>query len=60
MPYDGAQFGELMSSKETIDRWFRFIHEPYAADRHRDRLLALRNAEYDPARCSEAVLKLIK
>ncbi len=53
-------FGELMSSKETIDRWFRLIQEPYAADRHRDRLLAIRNAEYHPARCSEAVLNLIQ
>jgi len=53
-------FGELMSSKETIDRWFRLIQEPYAADRHRDRLLAIRNAEYNPTRCSEAVLKLIR
>ena len=53
-------FGELMSSKETIDRWFRLIQEPYAADQHRDRLIAIRDAEYNPARCSEAVLRLIR
>jgi processive 1,2-diacylglycerol beta-glucosyltransferase len=53
-------FGELMTTNETIDRWFRLIQEPYAADQHRDALLALRNAEYNPAKCSEAVLALMK
>ncbi|MBW5448404.1 UDP-N-acetylglucosamine--LPS N-acetylglucosamine transferase [Cohnella sp. CFH 77786] len=53
-------FGELMVNTETIDRWFRLIQEPYAADRHRDALMALRNAEYHPARCSQAVLALME
>lgn len=53
-------FGELMTSNETIDRWFRLIQEPYAAYQHRDTLLALRNAEYHPAKCSEAVLALME
>jgi len=52
-------FGELMTDTEPIDRWFRLIQEPYAADRHRDALLAVRNAEYHPARCSEALLALM-
>lgn len=53
-------FGEQMTSTDTIDRWFRLIQEPYAADQHRDTLLALRNAEYNPAKCSEAVLALLQ
>jgi processive 1,2-diacylglycerol beta-glucosyltransferase len=53
-------FGEMMTSTETIDRWFRLIQEPYAAGQHRDVLLTLRNAEYHPAKCSEAVLALIE
>jgi processive 1,2-diacylglycerol beta-glucosyltransferase len=53
-------FGELMTNNETIDRWFRLIQEPYAAYQHRDTLLALRNAEYHPAKCSEAVLALME
>src|SRR5690606_27890908 len=53
-------FGELMTDTATIDRWFRLIQEPYAADQHRDMLLALRNAEYRPAKCSEAVLELLE
>ncbi|WEK54905.1 MAG: glycosyltransferase [Candidatus Cohnella colombiensis] len=53
-------FGELMTSIETIDHWFRLIQEPYAADQHRDALLAIRNAEYQPAKCSEAVLALME
>ncbi len=52
-------FGELMTGTEAIDRWFRLIQEPYAAQ-HRDTLMALRNAEYDPAKCSKAVLALIQ
>jgi len=52
-------FGELLTDTGTIDRWFRLIREPYAAVR-REELLALRNAEYDPARCSKAVLKLLQ
>ncbi|MGG1314412.1 MULTISPECIES: MGDG synthase family glycosyltransferase [Cohnella] len=53
-------FGEALTSTETIDRWFRLIQEPYAAGQHRDTLLALRNAEYNPARCSEAILALLE
>lgn len=53
-------FGELMTDTGTIDRWFRLIQEPYAADQHRGTLLALRNAEYHPAKCSEAVLALLE
>ena len=53
-------FGELMTDTGTIDRWFRLIQEPYAADQHRDTLVALRNAEYHPAKCSEAVLALLE
>ena len=49
-----------MKNNETIDRWFRLIQEPYAAYQHRDTLLALRNAEYHPAKCSEAVLALME
>jgi processive 1,2-diacylglycerol beta-glucosyltransferase len=52
-------FGELMTDTSTIDRWFRLIQEPYAA-LHREELLALRNAEYDPAKCSKAVLALLE
>jgi len=53
-------FGELMTSTETIDRWFRLIQEPYLADQHRVALMAIRNAEYAPAKCSEAVLALMQ
>jgi processive 1,2-diacylglycerol beta-glucosyltransferase len=53
-------FGELMTDTEPIDRWFRLIQEPYASDRHRDALMALRNAEYHPEKCSEAVLALME
>ncbi|WP_217597213.1 glycosyltransferase [Cohnella sp. GbtcB17] len=52
-------FGEPLTSTDTIDRWFRLIQEPYASDQHRGNLLALRNAEYNPAKCSEAVLSLL-
>lgn len=53
-------FGEILVATETIDHWFRLIQEPYASDQHRDALLALRNAAYDPAKCAEAILALIK
>ncbi|CAM3969829.1 glycosyltransferase [Cohnella lubricantis] len=53
-------FGELLTSTETVDRWFRLIQEPYAAGQHRDSLLALRNAEYKPAKCAESILQLLK
>ncbi|MBB6671745.1 MGDG synthase family glycosyltransferase [Cohnella nanjingensis] len=53
-------FGELLTSTETIDRWFKLIQVPYAAYQHRDTLLALRNAEYHPTKCAEAILALLK
>ncbi|RUS47807.1 glycosyltransferase [Cohnella sp. AR92] len=53
-------FGELLMSTETVDRWFRLIQEPYKANQHRDSLLAIRNAEYTPAKCAETVLGLLE
>jgi processive 1,2-diacylglycerol beta-glucosyltransferase len=53
-------FGEPLTSTDTIDRWFRLIQEPYAADQRRNALIALRDAKYDPAKCSEAVLALLE
>ncbi|MBN2980297.1 MULTISPECIES: MGDG synthase family glycosyltransferase [Cohnella] len=53
-------FGESLTSVETIDRWLRLIQEPYAADQHRGTLLELRNAEYNPAKCSQAILELLE
>lgn len=53
-------FGEPLTSTEAIDRWFRLIQEPYASDQHRGTLLALRNAEYNPAKCAEAILSLLQ
>jgi processive 1,2-diacylglycerol beta-glucosyltransferase len=53
-------FGELMTGHKTIDRWFRLIQEPYAADEYRQSLLAKRNEQYNPERCSRAVLQLMQ
>ncbi|MEK0315253.1 MGDG synthase family glycosyltransferase [Cohnella sp. 56] len=53
-------FGEPLTSTEAIDRWFRLIQEPYASDQHRGILLALRNAEYNPAKCAESILSLLQ
>lgn len=53
-------FGELLTDTATIDRWFRLIQEPYASDLHRDALMAVRNVEYHPAKCAEAVLAMIE
>ena len=49
-------FGELLTDRETIDRWFKLIQEPYAAGEYRRSLLTKRNEQYNPERCSRAVL----
>jgi UDP-N-acetylglucosamine:LPS N-acetylglucosamine transferase len=53
-------FGELLTGRETIDRWFKLIQEPYAAGEYRQSLLAKRNEQYNPERCSRAVLQLMQ
>ncbi|AGA59216.1 UDP-N-acetylglucosamine:LPS N-acetylglucosamine transferase [Thermobacillus composti KWC4] len=53
-------FGELLMDRETIDRWFKLIQEPYAAGEYRRSLLTKRNEQYNPERCSRAVLQLMQ
>jgi len=52
-------FGEMLSSTETIDRWFTMIKEPYAASQFRHTLISKRNQQYSPTKCSEAVLDML-
>ncbi|MBD2867947.1 MGDG synthase family glycosyltransferase [Paenibacillus arenilitoris] len=53
-------FGEMLDSNDTVDRWFKLIHEPYASGRFRDDLLAKRNEQYNPVSCPNAVLRLMQ
>ncbi|AJY73988.1 UDP-N-acetylglucosamine--LPS N-acetylglucosamine transferase [Paenibacillus beijingensis] len=53
-------FGELLQSKETIDKWFSLIGEPYASGQFRRTLLTKRNQQYNPTKCPSAVLQLMQ
>lgn len=53
-------FGEVLDSKETVDKWFSMIQNPEAANRFHDELLAKRNQQYDPTACAKAVLQFMQ
>jgi len=53
-------FGELLTGRETIDRWFRRIQDPESAAEYRRLLMEKRNAQYNPEKCSRAVLQLMQ
>jgi UDP-N-acetylglucosamine:LPS N-acetylglucosamine transferase len=53
-------YGELLDSNETVDKWFKLIQEPYAADHFRETLLRKSSQQYDPTRCPRAVLRQLQ
>ncbi|SEO14009.1 glycosyltransferase [Paenibacillus sp. OV219] len=53
-------FGEMLESTETINKWFKIIHEPYTSVQHRMDLMNKRNQQYNPMECSRAVLQLMQ
>lgn len=50
-------FGEMLSSNDTVDRWFKLIHDQENAARFREELLRRRDTQYDPMKCPQAVLQ---
>lgn len=52
-------FGEMLDSRESVDRWFRLIQEPYAAGQFRLSLISKRNQQYNPEMCSRAIMQLV-
>lgn len=53
-------FGEMLDSNDTVDRWFRLIHDKEASVKFRDELLRKRSLQYDAKKCPEAVLQLMQ
>lgn len=53
-------FGEMLDSNDTVDRWFKLIHEPYAAGQFRNSLVTKQKQQYDPMSCPKAVLQLMQ
>lgn len=53
-------FGDMLDSNDTVDRWFKLIHDPDAARQFRATLLAKRNEHYAPEDCPKAVLRLMQ
>ncbi len=53
-------FGEMLTSTETIDKWFTMIKEPYASSQFRHTLISKRNQQYSPTKCSQAVLAMMQ
>lgn len=53
-------FGEMLDSNDTVDRWFKLIHDVDAISKFREELLHKRNLQYDPMNCTKAVLRLMQ
>lgn len=52
-------FGEMLSSTDTVDRWFKIIHDRTKISEVREQLVHTRNTHYDPLHCVKAVLKFL-
>ncbi|PZD95737.1 UDP-N-acetylglucosamine--LPS N-acetylglucosamine transferase [Paenibacillus sambharensis] len=53
-------FGEMLDSRQTIDKWLTLIQEPYATVQFRRTLMSKRNQQYNPEQCSRAVLQMMQ
>ena len=53
-------FGEMLDSNDTVDRWFKLIHDKEASTIFREELQHRRNLQYDAKKCPEAVLQLMQ
>ncbi|MBH5319123.1 UDP-N-acetylglucosamine--LPS N-acetylglucosamine transferase [Paenibacillus sp. GSMTC-2017] len=53
-------YGEMLTSNDTVDRWFHLIHNREAATLFREELMLKRNLQYDPMRCPKAVLQFMQ
>jgi processive 1,2-diacylglycerol beta-glucosyltransferase len=53
-------FGEMLDSNDTVDRWFSLIHDAHASGQFKDKLLVMRNEQYNPMNCPNAVLRLMQ
>ncbi|MDQ6421167.1 glycosyltransferase [Paenibacillus sp. LHD-117] len=53
-------FGEMLDSNDTVDRWFKLIHDAERSSRFRELLLKKRDEQYDAMKCPNAVLQLMQ
>ncbi|WP_168123630.1 glycosyltransferase [Paenibacillus sp. HB172176] len=53
-------FGEMLDSNDTVDRWFKLIHDRDALEAFRDKLRETRDEQYDAMKCPTAVLQLMQ
>lgn len=50
-------FGEMLSTNDTVDRWFKLIHDRERSSRFRELLIQKRDEQYDAMKCPNAVLQ---
>ncbi|MEK3882837.1 glycosyltransferase [Paenibacillus sp. PL2-23] len=53
-------FGEMLDSNDTVDRWFKLIHDRESSAQFREELQRRRNHQYNARKCPEAVLQLMQ
>jgi processive 1,2-diacylglycerol beta-glucosyltransferase len=53
-------FAEMLSTRDTINKWFKRIQERKAFAEFRHALLRKRNEQYDPKECTDAVLRFMQ
>lgn len=52
-------FGEMLTSNDTVDRWFKLVHKEQALVEYRKKLIATRDGTYSPLDCPKAVLQFM-
>ncbi|URN94876.1 MAG: UDP-N-acetylglucosamine--LPS N-acetylglucosamine transferase [Candidatus Pristimantibacillus lignocellulolyticus] len=52
-------FGEMLTSNDTVDRWFKLLHEEQSLLEYRQKLKNTRDNTYSPQACPKAVLQFM-
>lgn len=52
-------FGDMLSSNDTVDHWFKLVHDRDKLEAYRKQLAVTRDQHYSPEHCPKAVLQLL-
>lgn len=52
-------FGGMLDSSDTVDLWFKLIHDRETLTKYREQLRETRDQNYSPVNCPKAVLQLM-
>jgi len=53
----GLDYGEMLVNSDTVNRWFKLIHDTEKLEQYKQKLVCIRDKHYSPSKCSETILQ---